>query len=204
MRPLTLDDLLSLDEFASRRREFFLAQCRYLDRYRRIRIGPHLLLRFENRQTLWFQVQDLLRIARLADPVRVQQELDIYNRLLPTRNRLQAALLLDIEDEANLTAELAFWQSLTGEELRLRMGDRVVPATLVTCRPEDRCVGTAHWVQFTLDAEARRALADFRRPARFEAAHASYRHESAPLTDDIRQSLLDDLSLSDRDGEPSP
>src|SRR5207248_8089370 len=117
MRPLTLDDLLPLEEYAGRRREFFESLGRYLDRHRRVRIGPRLTLLFENRQTLWFRVQELLRIARLSEPERVQQELDLYNRLLPGRDRLQAALLIDIEDESRLTEELASWQTLGGDEL---------------------------------------------------------------------------------------
>jgi hypothetical protein len=94
MQALTLEDLLPLEEFAGRRREFFDAHLRYLDRYRRVGLGPALTLLFENRQTLWFRLQDILRIARLRDPGQVQKELDLYNRLLPARGRLQAALLL--------------------------------------------------------------------------------------------------------------
>ena len=99
MLPLTLDDLLPLEDYAGRRREFFEAHSRYVDRYRRVRIGPRLTLIFENRQTLWFRVQDIIRIARLDDPPRLQQELDLYNPLLPSRNQLQAALLIDMPDE---------------------------------------------------------------------------------------------------------
>src|SRR2546425_13124362 len=112
MRPLTLDDLLPLDEYAARRREFFDSLQRYLDRYRRVRIGPRLTLLFENRQTLWFRVQEVLRITRLSDPARVQQELDLYNRLLPGRNELQACLMLAATDEGHLAEELAIWQNL--------------------------------------------------------------------------------------------
>src|SRR5262245_201585 len=198
MRPLTLDDLLPLDEFAGRRREFFESLGRYIDRHRRVRVGPLLTLMFENRQTLWFRVQEVLRVARLADPPLVQQELDLYNRLLPGRNRLQAALLIEVADESRLTEELAVWQELRGDELRLRIGARDYPADLITCRPGDRCIGVAHWVQFALDAPARPLLADFRQPARIEAINSSYHHE-APLSDDVRQSLIEDLALSDRD-----
>src|SRR6516164_9934878 len=95
MRPLTLDDLLPLQEYAGRRREFFESLERYLDRYRRVRIGPGLTLVFENRQTLWCRVEEILRVARLSAPVQVQQELAIYNRLLPKRNCLQATLLFE-------------------------------------------------------------------------------------------------------------
>src|SRR5438445_373999 len=103
MRPLTLDDLLPLNEFAARRRDLFDAHALYLDRHRRVRIGPQATLLFENRQTLWFRLQDVLRIARLAEPHLIQQQLDLSNRVLPSRDRLQAALLVDIADESRLT-----------------------------------------------------------------------------------------------------
>src|SRR6516225_2993680 len=173
MRALTLDDILPLDEYAGRRREHFESISRYLDRYRRVRIGPRVTLLFENRQTLWFRVQELLRIARLAEPARVQQELDIYNRLLPGRDRLQAALLIEVTDETRLTEDLAPWQTLRGEELQLRLDDRSYSANLLTCRPEDRAIGAAHWVQFVLDADGRDFLADFRRRAWFALSHPS-------------------------------
>jgi hypothetical protein len=199
MNALTLDDLLPLDEFASRRREFFAAHLHYLDRYRRVRIGPQLTLLFENRQTLWFRVQEILRVARLSEPARVQQELDLYNRLLPGRDRLQAALLLEIADETRLTEELEQWRELRGEELRLHLGSAAYLADLLTCRPEDRAIGAAHWVQFLLDPEGRRLLADGRQPAYFTVARGDYRHESPPLGEEVRQSLVEDLLLSDRD-----
>jgi hypothetical protein len=199
MRPLTLDDLLPLAEFASRRREFFESMARYLDRYRRVRIGPLLTLLFENRQTLWFRVQELLRITRLADPARVQQELDLYNRLLPGRDELQAALVLSVTNEAHLPEELATWQNLRSDALGLRIGEQRLPAVLVTCRPEDLVIGTAHWMRFSVPGEVRRLLADLRLPARLEVNHSGQQQESALLSEEVRESLLDDLELSDRD-----
>src|SRR5207249_7705269 len=111
----------------------------------------------------------------------------------------QAALLIAVADETRLTEELAAWQGLREEALRLHLGNHHFPATLLTCRPEDRCLGAAHWVQFAVDGDTRRRLADFRVPAHFAIAHTSYQHESAPLSDEVRQSLLEDLELSDRD-----
>jgi hypothetical protein len=199
MRALTLDDLLPLDEYAGRRREFFESISRYLDRYRRVRVGPRLTLLFENRQTLWFRVQEILRVARLAEPHRVLQELEIYNRLLPGRDHLQAALLIEVGDEARLSDELAVWRTLGGEELRFRIEEQILPARLITCRPEDYSIGAAHWVQFAIAGAGRQALSEFRRRAWFSVSHLSYQHESAYLSDDVRQSLLDDLEMSDRD-----
>jgi len=199
MRPLTLDDLLPLEEYATRRREFFESLRRYLDRYRRVRVGPRVTLLFENRQTLWFRVQEIVRVARLAEPEHLQAELDLYNRLLPGRDVLQAALLIDVTDEARLAEELAPWRVFSGRDLTLRVGAVSLAATLVTCRPEDRCIGAAHWVQFTVPSPQRKLLTDFRQPAFMEMVLPDYHHRSLPLSEDVRQSLAEDLQLSERD-----
>src|SRR5207249_3138796 len=156
---------------------------------------------FENRQTLWFRVQEILHVARLADPVRVRLELDWYNRLLPRRDRLQAALVLDRDETADPEAEARFRHDLVVSLLELQIGPERAGAVFVTCRPEDRGVGAAHWLEFAVGPAARRALADFRRPAQFAIYCPGYRHEGPPLDREVRQSLLDDLALSDRDGE---
>ena len=197
MDPLTTDDLLPLEEFAARRREFFAAHLRYLDRYRRVRLGPRATLVFENRQTLWFRVQDVLRVARVADPERARAELDLYNRLLPDRDRLQAALVLSV-DETRLTEELKPWRDLRGEQLLLHLGGARYPANLLTCRPEDRAIGAAHWVQFVLDDAGRSALADGDCVAHFSVTLPGYDHDSGPLSDDVRGSLLEDVTAGAR------
>ena len=199
MRPLTLDDLLPLEEYAHRRREFFDSLRRYLDRYRRVRVGPRVTLLFENRQTLWFRVQEIVRVARLAEPEHLQAELNLYNRLLPGRDVLQAALLIDVADESRLTEELAPWRDFSGPDLTLCVGTVSFPSTLVTCRPEDRCIGAAHWVQFAVPFPRRKLLTDFRQPAALEMTLPEYHHRSLPLSEDVRQSLYEDLQLSERD-----
>src|SRR5206468_12789859 len=128
-----------------------------------------------------------------------REELAVYNSLLPGRGRLQAALMIAPAADAAPPGEPPAWPTLRGEELRLRMGGAAVPAVLVTCRPEDCAIGAAHWVCFDLDGHARRRLADFRHPAHFEIVNPSYKHESAALSEDVRQSLLDDLAMSDKD-----
>src|SRR5262249_2623273 len=120
-------------------------------------------------------------------------------QLLPGSNRLQAALLIQVPDEARLAEALRPWQTLAGDELRLRLGEGSIPANLITCRPEDRCIGAAHWVQFVLDPAARKLLGDFGVSAWVEVQHGTYQHQSPLLSDDIRDSLLEDLELSDRD-----
>jgi hypothetical protein len=199
MEVLGLEDIIPLEEFAGRRREFASAHRRYLDRYRRVRLGPTLTLVFENRQTLWFRLQEVLRLTRLCEPRHVQQELDLYNRLLPGRDRLQAALLIAV-DESRLAQDLAPWRELRGDLLTLQVGPARYPANLLTCRPEDRSIGAAHWVQFVLDADGLRLLASGGVPAAFAIDLPGYKHESGPLGEEVRRSLSEDLLLAERAG----
>src|SRR5262249_44021808 len=138
------------------------------------------------------------RVARLSEPVRVQEELDLYNRLLPGLGCLQAALIISANDEAS-PLNIHVFQALRGEDLCLQLGSRNLVADLVTCRPEDRAVGMAHWIRFRLTDDDRGLLANFRVPARFAMTLPGYSHESPQLSEDVRQSLLDDLDLSDKD-----
>ena len=199
MLPLQVDDLLPLDEYASRRREFFDSHRRYIDRYRRVRIGPRLTLIFENRQTLWFRVQEIMRIARLADAKQVQQELNLYNRLLPGRNLLQAALLIEIADEAHLAQEMAAWKDLCRRAtlparrqgfLSVDFGHLPARRSLHRHRP----LGPVRPRQ-----PGSRPAARQQPPAFFAFDNGTYQHHSALLSEEHRQSLLDDLELSDRD-----
>jgi hypothetical protein len=199
MRPLTLDDVLPLADYVPRRREFFESHERYLDRYRRVRVGPQVTLQFENRQTLWFRVQEVLRVARLSEPDRVRQQLQLYNRLLPGKSRLQAAILIEIQNPPRAVNELKEWENLDGSQVVLCLGPDRLPSRLVTCRPEDRVLGAAHWIEFAIPRERRGPLADPAIPAQFAVERSGYNHESGPLADEIRHSLLEDLQLSDQD-----
>ncbi len=198
MRPLTLEDLLPLAEYAARRREFFAAHQRYVQRHRRVRIGPAVTLIFENRQTMWFRTQEFIRIARLAATPMIQRELDLCNRLLPGPGCLQASMLIQL-DESRLSTELERWQSLCGDNIRMHLGDHSVPGDLLTCRPEDRCAGTAFWVQFALSAAQQKALKKSAPAVSFEVALPDYQHSSKPISSDVRLSLAEDMDMSARD-----
>ena len=184
MKPLTLDDLIPLEEFAARRAEFLDAHLRYCNRYRRVRVGPSATLLFENRQTLWFRMQEVLRIARVTELEMVQLELDWYNQLLPARDHLQAALILD--------------GGLTCSAARLRLDTVEVTAKMLTSRPEDRAAGAAQWLEFEISTAQRKLLRNRRFPACFEIDLGDQHFASADLTTEMRQSLLDDLRLAQR------
>ncbi len=192
MMPLTVEDLLPLEEYVPRRREFFDSHRRYIDRCRRVRLGARLTLIFENRQTLWFRVQEMVRIARLSQRSDLEQELSLYNRLLPGSDLLQAALIVEFTSEAQRVSEEALWNDLRGHHLHLHLGSDSVAAHFAT----DHRAGTSHWVQFPIGPWLKDSLMDDARPAIFTFDNGYFQLESAPLTGDLRHSLLADLAAA--------
>ena len=101
MKTLSHQDVLPIEEY-EKQREAFRSRIIALKQRRRISVGPLLTLVFENHETLRFQVQEMIRVERIVDPAKVQDELDVYNALLPSPGELSATLLIEITDEAKV------------------------------------------------------------------------------------------------------
>jgi hypothetical protein len=167
----------------------------YLDRCRRVRVGPAVTLVFENRLTLWFRVQELARVARLTAPSLVQRELDWYARLLPGDDRVRAAVWVAEPGRRPTKAVETIRRAVANGRIGFRCGDghEVVGVTRDD-RVNDRLIGLSNWVEFQFDAAELAALADARLEWRVFVEAVGYVHESDPLTTSVRESLLADLS----------
>lgn len=97
MRALQATDLWSLEAYAAVRRDFRAGVLAH-KRRRRLALGAHASLLFEDRLTVHYQVQEMLRIERIVAPDQVQQELDAYNPLIPDGSDLRALLMLEYAD----------------------------------------------------------------------------------------------------------
>ena len=193
MQKLELQDILPLDDFESQRKKFFESHIRYIEKYRKVRLGTSISLVFENRQTLWFRVQEIFRLTKITDPKVIQNELNIYNRLIPEANTLQAAFLIDPQNQPLTVNNSAFsLKDFRGDNLRLIL-NKSIPCDLTTKRPEDLSLGNSLWVRFFLDEEAKMILKDGRTPAKFSLASNQFLAESHNLPTELRESLWEDL-----------
>ena len=97
MRKLTHADLMKLEDYAHERSEF-RARVLAHKHNRRIHLGAHFTLIFEDRLTVHYQVQEMLRIERIFEPTAIAEELDTYNPLIPDGANLKATLLIEYGD----------------------------------------------------------------------------------------------------------
>lgn len=94
---LTRDDLYSLEKYAQVRSEF-RAQVMAHKKDRQVAVGPHATLYFEDRLTMQYQIQEMLRAERIFESAGIQDELDGYNPLIPDGSNWKATFMIEYED----------------------------------------------------------------------------------------------------------
>jgi hypothetical protein len=200
VRPLTPDELLGLEEYEEARDDFRGAVIELKAR-RRLAVGDRVSLVFENRETLRFQVQEMLRVERIREAGDVQQELDVYNALLPRADELSATLFIEITEMVDIKREL---DRLVGidEHVALVLGEgdaaQTIPARFDPKQFEQDRISAVQYLRFPLGEAGAQSFADARVRARIRVDHPNYRHETEVPTG-VRQSLVAGLQR-----EPEP
>lgn len=191
MRPLTAKDIVGLERYARDRRDH-LTRILELKRHRRVDLGERFTLLFENRDTVWFQIQEMIWIERLVDAREIRKLLDIYNVQIPRDGELSATLLIALKDQETIRSEI---DSLRGVDASfyLQVGSRPrIQGIPEAGRSTADLLSTVQYLRFPIGAEDEAAFADAAVPIRVGIDHSVYRHE-VELPQDVRSALLDDL-----------
>jgi hypothetical protein len=161
-----------------------------LKQHRRISVGDRVSLVFENRDTLRFQVEEMLRAENITSDEGIQTELDVYNTMMPDEGSLSATLFLEIPRDEDPKAAL---HKLVGldEHVSLAIGPHRIRAAFEPGRQEQDRISAVQYVRFPLSPEAKRALATPGTTLALEIDHPNYRHR-AGLTEEMRASLAAD------------
>lgn len=154
MKPITPLEVLPVTTY-DRVRPLLRPLCIAEKARRRLAVGPHLTLMFENRQTVWYQIQEILRTERIFEDAAINAEVQTYNELLPRPGELFATLLIEYAEPAERDAELA---RLVGLERRLWM---VLDGRRVASRFDERQmspdqISAVQFIAFPLGGEAGR------------------------------------------------
>jgi hypothetical protein len=193
MQVITPQDVLSIEEY-ERLREAYRAKIIELKRRRRIAVGPLITLVFENRETLKFQIQEMIRVERIVDTTKVQDELDVYNALLPTTDELSATLLIEITDEAKTKECLDRFMGLDhGQKIAIVAGGERAFGIFESGHSHDTKISAVHFIRFRPTAGMRMAFADLRQPVLLTVDHGEY-HAQTTVPGSMREEWLADLA----------
>jgi Protein of unknown function (DUF3501) len=188
---LAAADLMSLEQYARERAAFRARVLRHKGE-RQLAVGPNATWCFEDRLTVQYQVQEMLRAERIFEPRGIEEELDAYNPLIPDGGNWKVTLLLEFEPEERPRAlaqlkgvEDRCWVQVAGLERVFAIADEDLE------RENEQKTAAVHFLRFELSAPM---IASLREGAALAIGvdHEHYRHE-AQVPEAVRRSLTADL-----------
>ena len=192
MAALTLSDVLNLHEYELSR-EDFRRRIIEIKRRRRVALGDLMTVLFESRETVLFQIQEMVRAERLVHDEAIQHEIETYNQLLPEHNELAATMLIELQEAGRIREEITkFYGVNTGDATYLQIGDQRLPGIFATGQSDDRRISAVQYVRFRLSDQQREALVRGEQEVRLVIDHPNYRHSTA-IEGEVRQELARDF-----------
>ena len=194
MRKLLATDLLSLERY-SRERPEFRARVMAHKKNRQLGVGPNTLWLFEDRLTVQYQVQEMLRTERIFEADGIAEELAAYNPLIPDGRNWKVTLLIEFPDpeirrvalERLRGVEDRCWVEVEGQPRVHAIADEDLE------RENEEKTSSVHFLRFELTAEMAEKL---KGGAAISVGidHPNYHHELAPVPENIRAALTADLA----------
>ena len=194
MALLTRDDLYSLEQYAGQREEMRATVMQH-KKNRQLHIGPHATLYFEDRLTMLYQIQEMLRVERIFEAEAIQEELDTYNPLVPDGSNWKATFMIeytDVEERQQALTQMVgieqqVWMQVEGFDPVYAIADEDLE------RADEEKTSAVHFLRFELSAEMVEAVCA---GADINAGidHRNYTYRSEPIPRNIRDSLAQDLS----------
>lgn len=191
-RQLTRADIMPLDEYAKIRRRR-RAEVSEIKKRRRVEVGPFATFYFENFDTMWQQVQEMLYIEKGGE-TQIEDELAAYNPLIPRGSELVATVMFEIEDPARRARELTRLGGIENDGFLEVGGDRIrgeADPTRENTSPD----GKASSVQFLRFPFSPEQIAAFKQPAARVLVgfdHPNYGHMAA-IPEPVRAALSEDF-----------
>ena len=193
MKKLTREDLFSLEKYAQVRNGF-RADVMEHKKDRRLAIGPNANLYFEDRKTIQYQVQEMLRIEKIFEAKGITEELESYNPLIPDGKNWKATFMLEFDEVEERRRKLS---ELMGVEssvwLQIEGFDRIVPVSNEDLeRTTDTKTSSVHFMRFELTDDM---IAALKGGAALSAGidHPNYHVSVEQVADTIRNALIHDL-----------
>ena len=187
-------DLWSLEQYAEKR-EGFRAEVLAHKQNRRVQIGEHILLVFEDEKTIRYQIQEMLRIEKVFEAAGIEEELEAYNPLIPDGDNWKCSMLIqypDVDERRQRLAELLdvenrVWVQVGETEKLFALADEDLE------RANDDKTSAVHFLRFQLGADQVSAVKDGA-AITVGIDHKNYQEQAVLVSEGVRTSLAVDLS----------
>ena len=194
MEKLNKSDLFSLEEY-SINRDSFRKKVLEEKRHRKVYIGEHVALLFENKNTIQYQIQEMLRIEKIFDAEGIQEELDAYNPLIPDGSNLKAVMLIEYPNVEERKEKLKILKGIE-KKIWIKVGshNKVFAIADEDLEREDETKTSAvHYLRYEFSASM---INDWKNDSSIVMGidHENYQSSETIISSDISSSLSGDFA----------
>jgi hypothetical protein len=193
VKKIEFKDIKNIAEYEKTRDEFrhHLIQ---IKKNRRIQVGDLLSFLFENRETVLFQIQEMMRAERIVEDAKIQDEIDVYNALIPDKGELSATMFIEINEKDKIKEELDRMMGIDQEgTVYFKIGEQEnVPGFFEAGHSKEDKISAVHYVRFRFTPDQIEKFKNEQEEIFLVVDHPNYKQRKAvPL--EVRRELVKDL-----------
>ena len=185
-------DLLNIIDY-EKQRDNYRSELIDYKKNRRFKLGPNILITFENSKTMKFQIQEMMRAERMVHDNQIEEELNVYNPLIPSGDELSATLFIEITDPEKIRPVLDSFIGLTeGANVFFEIDGEKVAAEFEEGRGKEDIISSVHYIRFPFTEEQKNNFVNDSSSISINIDYGEYSHSIA-LDDNMKNSLADDF-----------
>ena len=185
-------DLLNIIDY-EKQRDTYRSELIDYKKNRRFKLGPNILITFENSKTMKFQIQEMMRAERMVHDSQIEEELNVYNPLIPGGDELSATLFIEITDPEKIRPVLDSFIGLTeGVNVFFEIDGEKVVAEFEEGREKEDNISSVHYIRFPFTEEQKNNFVKNSSSISIYIDYGEYSH-SIVLDDNMKNSLADDF-----------
>jgi hypothetical protein len=193
MKKIQFSDVKNILEY-EKIRDIFRNRLIELKKNRRIQVGDRLSFVFENRDTVLFQIQEMMRAERIVEDVKIQDEIDVYNPLIPDDQELSATMLIEIDQKDRIKEELDRFMGIDQEgTVYFKIGEsEKVPGVFEMGHSKEDKISAVHYVRFKFTPNQIQKFGQEQEDVFLVVDHIHYQRRKK-VSLEVRKALLKDL-----------
>ncbi|MCX8057062.1 MAG: DUF3501 family protein [Ignavibacteria bacterium] len=191
MKKIEFEDIIPYHEYIKIRKDF---QDRIikLKKNRRVQVGNYITFVFENRQTVLYQIQEMIRLEKMTDERLIKNEIEVFNQLIPGENELCATMLIEIFERHLIKPILNSLIGIHDKKIFLQFDDISITPIFYDENLAEGKISAVQYVKFTFTKEQTNKFIENKSPAKILVNHENYKAETI-IPENVRASLIEDL-----------
>lgn len=191
MKKIEIADIYPYEKYLELRKEFQKRIIK-IKKNRRIQVGENITFVFENRDTVLYQIQEMIRLEKMKDQKLIQAEIDVYNRLIPDKNEVSATMLIEIMERQFIRPILDSLADIHNNSIFLAFDQFSIPAEFDEESISHGRISAVSFVKFKFNENQLEKFLDKTIPSFININHTNYK-ASVEINESLRINLIKDL-----------